>query len=199
MTLDEYMKRVLVSKAWDWSAVYGWGAGSGPTFRYKLSHDVEGLSPGTVITFPSGLAASYALSHPPPVFVASHDMTAALKSDLSITIAWGMVANSDFTEEWANKFKNPKATSHHVDFFYNGALVYRDVYVLVDGGRIALPMPNPYGGTEISETSPGEVPKGYAKVVRLLMEMDGRFEHYEEMDAYFNQTGAVLVDTPWPY
>ncbi len=45
-----------------------------------------------------------------------------------------------FNEEWATEFPDPEATSHFVDFFFEGALVARERYVNVDS-RCDLPMP----------------------------------------------------------
>lgn len=70
----------------------------------------------------------------------AHDYTAALKSDLSISISWGRVSNDNFREPWANGFPDEKAHSAFIDFVYNGNLVYRETFVIVDGGRCYMPL-----------------------------------------------------------
>lgn len=50
--------------------------------------------------------------------------------------------NSDFKEEWLNKlFPDPKASSHRVSIQYSGGELFSKVILLVDGGRVYLPLP----------------------------------------------------------
>lgn len=84
-------------------------------------------------------------------------------------MAWGLKVVEDFKEPWANKFPDAHASSAHVDVFYNNALVYRDIYVLGDGARCYLPLPK-------TRETPGAVPEGYARFVRLLDLLEGHSE-----------------------
>jgi hypothetical protein len=73
--------------------------------------------------------------------VESHSNVISLKSDLLISAAWGLIFNDDYKEFWANAFPDPCASGHYIDFFYSGQLVYRAAYIVVDGGRMKIPMP----------------------------------------------------------
>jgi len=111
----------------DWNVVHG------PTYEIGFAEVLHG---------PASEQSGYEL-HP-----IEHEGRAAFKLDLAITIAWGMPTDgwSDvgerrtFNEEWATKFPDPEASSHFVDFFFEGALVARERYVSVDS-RCDLPMP----------------------------------------------------------
>ena len=50
-----------------------------------------------------------------------------------------MTINDNFLEPWANGFPDPRARGNIADVFYNSALVLREHYVVVDGGRAYLP------------------------------------------------------------
>lgn len=65
----------------------------------------------------------------------AHGNVAIYMPDISITMAFGLTAVEDFKEDWAKRFPNSSASSSIVDLFYNGSLVYRDIFVNVDGGR----------------------------------------------------------------
>jgi hypothetical protein len=50
--------------------------------------------------------------------------------------------NDDFKEDWLNKlYPDPKASSHRVSIQYNGNELFDKTILLVDGGRIYLPLP----------------------------------------------------------
>lgn len=70
-----------------------------------------------------------------------HNNRASYKHDLAIGVAWGLTINDNFKEDWANIHPDPKASSHYLDFFYNGMLVFRTIYVVIDGGRSYMPLP----------------------------------------------------------
>jgi len=70
-----------------------------------------------------------------------HSERAAYKPDLSVGLAWGLTYREDFKEDWANLHPDKRAFGEWVDVFYNGMLVHRDVRVVVDGGRVGLPLP----------------------------------------------------------
>lgn len=75
------------------------------------------------------------------VYADYHTNRASYIPDVSIGLAWGLNCNLDFREEWANCHPDPHASSHFLDVFYNGMLVYRVVYVVIDGGRSYMPLP----------------------------------------------------------
>ncbi len=172
MNFNDYMNAVLTSTDADWNVATCWGAGAGPSYRNKLD----------IVTF-SGDAGNWRLD------VTSHSLTAALRSNLSITIAWGITANDDFKEDWANSFPDAHATSHYVDFFFNGALVYRALYLTVDGGRAKLPLPE-------SDHQGRFTPRTYATLCRLLVALEGT--QASEVDKYLRTAQIRETKTRWP-
>ena len=134
MTLDKYLDICGRSSAKDWNLIACLGGG-GPSYLNQFIPEGGGPYPGE---------SGYELR------LHEHESRAAFKGDLAIGIAWGMhtepaVALGNerrtFNEGWATKFPDPEATSHFLDFFYNGALVERQRYVHVDS-RCDLPMPD---------------------------------------------------------
>ena len=74
------------------------------------------------------------------------------------------------------------------DVFYNGALVYRTFYILVDGAQCKLPLPD-------SREMPGGVSESYGRFVHLLNRVDGN----NEFESYFERAGlARMPGRPWP-
>ena len=169
MTLDQLLKAIISSSKDSWHTITCWGTGSGPSYRSQLEERGN----------PDGATGSDHL------VASSHRVVASYKPDLAISMAFGITANTNFQEEWANIFHNPKASTHHGDVFFNGALVYRDSYVLVDGGKAKLPMPK----------RRMLVPKGYYYFVRLLDNLGGYASRYE---SYFNKSDLQVVDAAWP-
>ncbi|QDT51326.1 hypothetical protein Pan258_54150 [Symmachiella dynata] len=175
MTLTEYENIISNTGPSDWTVITCWGFGSGHSFLDRTSVWTGGSSEG--------------------IEVESHSMRASLKSDLAIWIAWGFPANSDFHEEWANKFTDPSASSSIVDFFYNDAIVYRDVGVHVDGARVGLPLPQREFNTSQREVVRRTVPrnkKNFFGVLHLLESGNGN-----EYEQYFNDVGFEVIDERW--
>ena len=116
--------------------------------------------------------------------VDSHSEYYSLKRNLLVSIACGIDSNEDFKEEWANKFMDSHASSHFVDFFYSGVLVYRDIYVSVDGGRALLPLPKRIFDEE----------RKYVKRYEFFKLINGYCSDY---DSYIQDVGFKLVDMDW--
>ena len=76
------------------------------------------------------------------VYAECHTNRAAYRPDISIGLEWGLNCNAHFYEKWANCHSDPQASSHFLDIFYNGMLVERIVYVVIDGGRSYMPLPH---------------------------------------------------------
>ena len=169
MTLSELIDTIVSSSKEEWHSMACWGAMSGPSYRDKLEfyYHYEG--------------------QPNVLHSVSHGMVASYKPDLSITLAWGLTANDDFKEPWANKFPDPKASSHYADIFFNNALVYRELYVVVDGGRAKLPIP------EITKEL--LIPQKYSSFIKLLDNIDTYISDY---DRYFAQAGFKTANLEWP-
>ena len=172
MTFDEYMSLIRNSRRKDWNVIPCWGAGSGPSYRDKFE-----------ISAHMGKPPSWELE------VHSHGMVAVLKCDISVSIAWGLTSNESFTEDWANSFPDPHASSSYVDFFHCGALIHRELYVTVDGGRVSLPLPD-------REEERLVAPRAYVELCRLLVSFESAYD--EDFDRYVSNAGINVIERPWP-
>lgn len=174
MTYEKFINTVLLNKDEEkWIMHSCWGYGNGPSYLNRFTvwstanNDSVGLD------------------------VDSHGNLAVLKEDLSISVAWGLEHNADFKEEWANDFPDRRASSYFVDFFYNGNLIYRDIYVSVDGGRANIPLPKRV------------INKQTYMVDNLYIERD-RMEFYkiingnsDEYQRYIHQAGIEIREEIW--
>lgn len=176
MTLRELLNVVLESTPDDWHKITCWGASSGPSYRDhpKFFEVYEGQKDVLVTR--------------------SHPEVAVYIPDVSITMAWGLDSNPDFKEDWANKFPDPTASSHFVDLFYNDALVFRDLYVNVDGARCGLPLPSLKRDKD-GKVVAREVPHDKYTFFNLLESIGGSVI---EFDQYFRRAGFTLVEENWP-
>jgi len=175
MNLNEYSNRIIESTKNDWNVITCWGFGAGPSY----------LEQSTVWSSSNNEFEN--------IEIESHGMVASLKSDLSISMAWGMTLNSSFTEEWANQFPDPHASSGIVDFFYNGVLIFRDTYVTVDGGRCKLPISHREFDDETHEVIRHIIPRARYNFYRMLNGFVSTYDY----DNYFSRTGFEVVETPW--
>ncbi len=166
MRLEKLIQTILSSSREDWHTINCWAPGSGPSYHEVLQTDDAPEGGFTQV---------------------GHNIVAIYKDDIAITLAFGMMINADFVQDWANIFVNPHASSHRVDVFYNNALVFRESYVSVDGGKGKLPFPR--GRKELL------VPKGYFYFIKLLDCLSGYHSRYED---YFQRSDLRLTDTVWP-
>jgi hypothetical protein len=118
----------------------------------------------------------------------SHSNVAAYKPDVSITMAWWLKQLDSFKEEWANKFPDSSASSHYLGIFYNDALIFRDVYVTVDGGRAKLPLRD-RKWDEKKEIVALNVPRCRRHLVRLVDSL----EYASQFDRYFQEAGFTSL------
>jgi hypothetical protein len=119
MKLEDILASCAKSKPEAWKVIPCGAAGLGPSFLDEWSADGDGEA----------------------VLVGSHTVRAAYRPDVSIALAWGLTAQEEFEDAWTETFGRGAASSGFIDFFYNGALVERGLYVSVDGGRCKLPIP----------------------------------------------------------
>ena len=165
MTLDELREIVVNSEVDDWNVMYCWGAHSGPSYRGRPSHEVQEMGDDSMR-------------------FDVHGMTAAYRPDVSITLAWGITSLEDFETDWARSVSmNHTVTSNFADLFYNGALVNRELYVVVDEGRAFLPLPKKVGGTEVNRWD--------YNFVRLLDTLE--VAKISEYDGYFRRAGLTVA------
>jgi hypothetical protein len=165
MNLTLLMSIVVSSEKKDWHHIPCWGYGGPPSSREHLVSiaDYDGNS--------CDLAHSNLLVYIP---------------DISISLAFGLAWMDDFKEEWTNRFPDRKACGCYVDVFSHGALVFRDAYVVVDGGRTKLPLP--------PACDKLDVPRDHARFIQML----DRFEGISSFDQDFHHAGLRLADVPWP-
>lgn len=173
MTLYDLIDTFIGSASSDWHSMSCWGYGSGPSYKDQFNFwDVYNGDPNV-------------LTH------REHSNVASYKPDLSITIAWGIdVGEKDdrVDRDWAKNNPDPSpGISHYLDFFYNGALVFRTSYCVVDGGRCEIPFPN------YDMAGNTTVPRQYHDVIKKLNEITGN----GDFDSYFGRTGITIVDEDW--
>ena len=162
MQLEALITLITDSNPNDWSAT-----SSGPTFRDRLMQVSSGGQSWIEIN--------------------SHHTIAVYKPDISISLGFGMAWKDKFDEPWANKFPDPSADGRYIDIYYYGSLVYRDVYVIVDGGRASLPMPK--GRNDLV------VAKGYHDLIRLINSVGGAVSQFDD---YFKRAGLQVGQQDWP-
>jgi hypothetical protein len=107
----------------------------------------------------------------------------ALRTDLSVSMLAGIVCAQTFAEPWASAFGD--AHTEYLTLLYNGAPVFRTLYVSVDAEHCWLPLPK--AGTNA-------VARTYSDVIRLLNSLT-RDVNYDD---YAKRAGLHLVDEPWP-
>lgn len=173
MKLNELLNIILESKPGQWNGISCWGYGSGPSYKDKFDfHEAYN-------------------AHENVLKVESHDNICVFKDDIDITMAYGLTSNEDYKAEWANQFPNPKACSNILDIFYRGSLVFRESYLVVDGGRCELPIPS-YGKN-------GEliVAKDYYNFIKLFEKIVNGTTNDINFNSYFDQTGIKIVEDKW--
>ena len=87
----------------------------------------------------------------------------------------------DFQEPWLKKlYPDPKASSHRVSIQYNGNELFEKIILLVDGGRVYLPLPQSLENLETTEFD--------LAICQILNGQTGYDTSY-----YFRQSKMVLV------
>jgi len=175
MNLAEYSQRIVESSIEDWNLITCWGFSSGPSYLDRSSVWTDGKDRFLNLE------------------IKSHSMVASFKHDLSISMAWGLQSNPDFKEEWANKFPDPQASSSFIDFFYQGVLIFRELYVSVDGARCRLPLPDREFDDQTNQVIRLTVPRDKHEFFQLFDSM----ESLSDFDNYFVRAGFEIVNTPW--
>jgi hypothetical protein len=90
---------------------------------------------------------------------------------------------------WATRCPDPSARTAGIEIFHYGALVFRDVFVAVDGDRCYLPLPR---NLEDLRVAPG-----YAYLTALLSALS-LGSGGSEFGTYARRTGLQLGDLQWP-
>lgn len=173
MKLNELLNIILESAPEQWNIISCWGYGSGPSYKDHLEFYEAYNGQDNVLN------------------VNSHSNICVFKDDIDITMAYGLVSNEDFKAEWANQFTDPSAYSNFIDIFYRGSLVFRETYLVVDGGRCELPIPS-YG-----ENGQLIVSKDYYNFIKLFEMIANGSSNDNNFKRYFNETGIEIIDEEW--
>jgi hypothetical protein len=176
MSFEEYFRVVTNSTRSDWNVILCWGSGSGPSYRDQL------------IVWTSGQSDFRNLE------VKSHSLVAVYKPDLTISMAFGLESNDEFVEPWANRFPDPNASSHYIDFFFGSNLIHRGLYVSVDGGRADLPLPRPHYSKIDHKLERVTITTKQDSFFRLF----NQFEAQKDYDSYRERAGFEIEEGAWP-
>jgi hypothetical protein len=174
MRLEEFRSVVTSSEAEDWHRMQGW-----ETYLYKL---------GNVTEYDNGQRLEI-------VDVESHHSRAVYQPDIAIGIAWGLPhqGGERFHEDWTERFADEKASAGWLDLLYHGQPVDRRLYVLVDGARCKLPLPEQIFAAGFG-VGPREkrlwVTRRDYELVRLVNELDSGVDY----DRYLRQAGFDVPD-----
>jgi hypothetical protein len=178
MKLTELMETIVNSDRDHWHKITCWGANTGPSYHERLTFFQTWEGQKGVLE------------------AEDHSNVAIYIPDVSVTIAFGLKALDDFREDWANQFPDPHASSSYVDVFYNNALVFRDVYVSVDGGRSKLPLPRRiFDKTDKKKVVALEVQEDHYHFIRLVDSFEGGTHDFDD---YFKRAGFKVVKERWP-
>lgn len=126
----------------------------------------------------------------------SHHSRAVYKPDIAIGMAWGLRRDPDdqgFHEDWLERFADPNAWAAWLDVLYHGQPVDRRLYVVVDGGRCSLPLPEQMfadNGLDWPREKRLWVPEVDVKLFRLVNELSSGWD----FDRYLNQAGFDVAD-----
>ena len=164
MNLRQVLQRISESAPSDWQLIFR------PTFRHRFNE---------ILTAEGEVAA---------LDQDEHAVMVTLRSDIEISMAYGMVEQGAVPLASDNPFASENARSVFLDIFYQGRTVHREIILKVDRNRCLLPSPT-------SWEKPVMVPLGQANLVRLIHSLAGPPTDFE---SYFEQAGMRHADVPWP-
>jgi hypothetical protein len=170
MTLTDFYDTFLNSTSNDWTKISCWGCNGGPSYKNQFNFwEVFDAEPNI-------------LKHN------EHSNVASLKTNLSISIAWGLrlgLEKDVIISQLSRNNPDPSpGKAYFLDFFYNNSLVFRTSYCTVDGGRCELPFPS----YDLNQNL--IVPRKYHDTIKKFVEIIG----VEDFDYYFGQSGMSIVD-----
>lgn len=76
----------------------------------------------------------------------THSKLLVFRPDIDISVVMDATIVEPFVEPWTQMFQDKHASSVSVQLRYHGAIVFQWVFVVVDGGRYLLPLPEVVGG-----------------------------------------------------
>lgn len=125
-----------------------------------------------------------------------HDARVVYKLNVAIGVAWGLKTHDrDYHADWLEAFSDSSGFSEYIDVLYHGNPVDRHVRVVVDGGRAALPSPDPIVEGELPDTE-----RVGWKTTRDEYEFLRAFERLfsaggeENFVSYFERSGIQIRD-----
>lgn len=167
MSIQEFFAEINTDSIEVWNVILCAGGGHGPSYKEQFSPSDEGISK-------------------------SHTHVAILKKNIGITIAWGLEQYAGFAESWTESYQDSRATSCFVDFFFCGNLVWRELAVYADGGRILVPLPRLEPSTkELSYSIAAERVQFY----RLLNNLE---KSGHNLDHYLDLGKIKITSDKWP-
>jgi hypothetical protein len=114
------------------------------------------------------------------------------KPDVALGVEWGSTVQDPFVDDWLS-FPNETASSHLAEITHNGAVVYQQHYVNVDGARCSLPLPEKHFKerplSEPPEIDYYSVTEWAVGFMRLLNDVIG----HERFDDYLRGAGFRVV------
>jgi hypothetical protein len=165
MRLEEYVNLVAASAPQDWRVH------KSPTFHYRIV-PVRG-GPNRIVDFE----------------LQEHNVVMTYAKDVGVNMCFGLVQDRNYASPWSVKFPDKRSQSAFLDFFFNGALVFRETMIWVDGWRCVLPEPSQSAGP------PFPIPERKYRVSRLLHALVGPGTNFDD---YFRRAGMVPGKDPWP-
>jgi|SRR5690554_3248799 len=162
MTLDNLIQTIRTSTPDDW---YGLDPNT-PFYKHRIV--MNGNTPTTD----------------------QHLAFASYKEDLCITMGWDLVENENFIEPYANNNPDRNSKSMWLDVFFNDALVFRMLYISVDGGRFELPIPTLNNGIY-------EVSNEHADFIFIINGING--VDRADYDNCLRRNHITVVNRPWNY
>ncbi|EKE77683.1 hypothetical protein [Oceanibaculum indicum] len=166
MKLNDYLTVVAQSAPNDWTV------SKVPTFMYRL--------------VPTRGADNRTLDFE----LQEHTALIIFRRDIRFSMAFGLVQNANFNDDWATNFPNKRAQSVLLDFLFGGAMVFRDTLIAVDGWKCLLPQPS----AEQIE-SPFQIPEKQHAIAKLVHGLVGPNTNFE---TYFQRCGMRVAKTDWP-
>lgn len=123
------------------------------------------------------------------VLVRSHYGRHVYRDDIAFSFAHGIKQTERFREPWLDVFPDKVASCTIFDFFHQGAHVFRQTFLHVDGARAVLPVPKP--GKTLTTPARKLRMARFLHVATGAAELD--FQHALRMSK------IEAVDEPWPY
>jgi len=164
MTIDDLLEAVASSRPQDWHLIHYGDLAGGPS-------NLEDGRGG------------------------AHTHRAVHRDDVSLGLAFGLsYIDKKRSFDFLSRFADQSAWPTLLDFLWDGSLVHRELGIVVDGGRMTLPWPEPpaanVGGLPDSELIGEKVTRREVAYWRLVHALKGSREDFDE---YLERSGLVVL------